>query len=144
MISTLIESLTVFIQAGDLVQAEIVARSILSSIPGDLVALQFLGLALYRMGRMSEAQEVFAKVPASLDQHEKWDGLGVCEPAGVETFRLATRAHSGLAEGWSRIALLLTMFGLHKPATRAFEAAAAAHGSGRRSSVERRQRPETR
>lgn len=138
MISTLIGSLAMFFQAGDLAQVEIVARSILSSIPEDLVALQFLGLALYQMGRTREAQEVFAKVPASLEQHEQWNGSGICRPAEAETFRVATQANSGLTEGWNRIAHLLTMFGFPKPASRALAAASAARGSGRRSAVDRR------
>jgi len=138
MIPALVEFLGVFCQTGDLAQVEVIARSMLSAIPEDLVALQFLGLALYQMGRTDEARAVFARVPASLDQHEKWDGIGVCEPAGVETFRAATQPHSGLADGWNRIALLLTRFGFNRPAMRALEAASAAHGLCRRSSVERR------
>jgi thioredoxin-like negative regulator of GroEL len=139
MISTLVQSLALFFQSGDLVQVEVIARSILSSIPEDLVALQFLGLALYQMGRTDEARDVFAKVPASLEQHENWTGTGVCKPAEAETFRVATQAHSGLTEGWKRIALLLTMFGFQKQAVRASEAAYASQGPGRRLSFERRQ-----
>lgn len=138
MISALVDFLAVFCQTGDLVQLEVIARSMLSAIPEDLVALQFLGLALYQMGRTDEARAVFARVPASLEQHAKWDGMGVCEPAGVETFRAATRAHSGLADGWHRIALILNKFGLNKQALRAFDAASAARGLSRLSLVERR------
>lgn len=138
MIAALVDYLAVFSQAGDLAQLEVIARSMLSAIPEDLVALQFLGLALYQMGRTDEARAVFARVPASLDQHERWDGTGVCEPAAVETFRAATHAHSGLAEGWHRIALILIKFGLNKPAIRALEAASAARGLSRRSSAKRR------
>lgn len=138
MISALVDLLAVFSQAGDLAQVEVITRSMLSAIPEDLVALQFLGLALYQTGRIEEARGVFARVPASLAQYEKWDGLSVCEPAGVATFRAATQACSGLAEGWNRIGLLLKQLGFHRQAVRAFEAASSASGPGRRLSAERR------
>ena len=138
MISLLVDWLAVCSQTGDLAQVEVIARSMLSAIPEDLVALQFLGLALYQMGRVDEARRVFARVPASLDQHEQWDGLTICEPAGIATFRAATRAHPGMADSWNRIALILAKFGFHKQALRAAEAASKASGSNQRLSPERR------
>ncbi len=131
MISALVDLLAVFFQAGDLAQLEVIACSMLAAIPEDLVALQFLGLALYQMGRIEEARAVFVRVPEGLDQLDKWEGLTVCEPAGAATFRAATQAQSGLAEGWDRIAFLLTKFGRHKQAVHALDAASAARGLGK-------------
>jgi hypothetical protein len=128
MISVLVDYLAAFYQTGNLNQVEVIARSLLAAVPDDLVALQFLGLALYQMGRVADAHLAFKRVAARQDQEEVWDSSNVCEPAHVATLRAATRAHSGLADGWRRIALLLNGFGFHKPATRAFAAAMAAGG----------------
>jgi tetratricopeptide (TPR) repeat protein len=128
MITALVEYLSSFYQAGNVAQMEVIARSMLAAIPDDLVALQFLGLALYQTGRVDEAYRAFKSVAAKQVQQDEWDGSTVCEPAGVATFRAATRAHSGLADGWHRIGLVLNKFGFHKPAARAFEAALAARG----------------
>lgn len=128
MIPALVEHLATFYQTGNLAQVEVIARSMLAAVPKDVVALQFLGLALYQMGRVDDARRAFKRVAAMLDQQQEWDGRTVCEPAHVAIFRAATRAGSGLADGWYRIALALKFFGLHKPAARAFEAALAARG----------------
>lgn len=128
MIPALVGYLATFYQAGNLAQVEVIARSMLAAVPKDVVALQFLGLALYQMGRVDDARRAFKRVAAMLDLQEEWDGHTVCEPAHVAIFRAATRAGSGLADGWYRIALALNIFGLHKPAARAFEAALAARG----------------
>ncbi len=128
MIPALIDYLTIFYQTGNLAQVEVIARSILTAVPKDVVALQFLGLALYQMGRVDDARHEFKRVAAMLEQQEEWDGRAVCEPAHVAIFRAATRAGSGLADGWYRIGLALNVFGLHKSAARAFESAIAARG----------------
>lgn len=128
MIYLLVDYLATFYQAGNLAQVEVIARSMLAAVPDDLVALQFLGLALYQMGRVDDAHLAFKRVATTLDQQEEWDGGTVCEPAHVAIYRTATRAHSGLAEGWYRIGLALNRFGFHNPAARAFKAAVAARG----------------
>ncbi len=46
MITALIDLMGACHQAGNLSQMEAIARSILAAIPEDMVALQFLGLAL--------------------------------------------------------------------------------------------------
>lgn len=130
MISALVDYLAIFYQTDNMAQVEVIARSMLAAIPDDLVALQFLGLALYQMGRVDQAYQMFKRVAARQEQHEGGDGSTVCEPASVASYREATRAHSGLAEGWYRIALALNRFGFHKPATLAFKAASTARGVG--------------
>jgi tetratricopeptide (TPR) repeat protein len=131
MISALIEHLAAFYQSGNLTQVEVIARSMLTAIPEDLVALQFLGLALYQMGRLDDARHAFKRVAVRQDRPQECNGLTVCEPAHCATFREATRAHSGLADGWYRIALALKHFGFHMPARRALAAALASSGLAR-------------
>lgn len=143
MIATLIELLGSCYQSGNFAQVETIARSMLSAIPNDIVALQFLGLALYQLGRVDEAHRVFHRVAdksaTELPRHDP----AICEPAVVTSYREATRAGSGLAEAWCRIATVMQRLGFHKPALRAFRASLKARtqdgpscielrGSGRR------------
>lgn len=128
MISALVEYLAMFYQTGNLVQVEAITRSLLAAIPDDIVALQFLGLALYQMGRDKDAYQAFKDAAARLARPAKEDACSVCEPARAVTYREATRANSGLADGWHRIALVLKNFGFPGPAARAFEAESAARG----------------
>lgn len=128
MISALIDYLAIFYQSGNLEQMEVIARSMLAAMPDDIVALQFLGLALYQMGRTDVAYQMFKRAASRLDYQGDGSDPTICEPASVVSYREATRAHSGLADGWYRIALALDKFGFHKPATRAFDAALAARG----------------
>ena len=128
MITALIDYLAMFYQTGNLAQVEAISRSMLAAIPDDLVALQFLGLALYQMGRDDDAYQAFKRVAARLHRHEKAGGSSGCEAASAVSYREATRAYSGLADGWHRIALVLNKFGFHSPAARAFEAELAARG----------------
>ena len=128
MITALVEYLAMFYQTGNMAQMEVIARSMLAAIPDDLVALQFLGLALYQSGRVDDAYRALTKVADRQDRQMERDVGTDCEPASAASYRAATREHSGLADGWYRIALVLNRFGFHKPATRAFEAASAARG----------------
>lgn len=128
MISVLLDYLANFYQTGNLAQVEVIARTMLAAVPDDVVALQFLGLALYQMGRVDDAQRTFKKVSATLGRQQEWQGNADCEPAHAAIYRQATRAHSGLADGWYRIALVLNKFGFHSPATRAFKAALSSRG----------------
>lgn len=118
-----------FYQTGNLEQVEVISRSMLAAIPDDLVALQFLGLALYQMGHLDEAYRIFMKAVAKLNQHESVGDESSCELAGVVSYREATRAQSGLADGWHRIGQVLNNFGFHKLALRALEAEATARGT---------------
>jgi tetratricopeptide (TPR) repeat protein len=128
MISALVEYLAIFYQAGDLAQVEVIARSMLAAIPDDIVALQFLGLALYQLGRTDQAYRLFKRVALRQDRRDVADPT-VCEHASDASYREATQAYSGLAEGWSRIAVVLTKFGFHKQAASALAAASASRGS---------------
>jgi len=128
MILALVDYLSIFYQTGNLTQVEVIARSILAAVPEDVVALQFLGLALYQMGRLDDAHLAFKRVAARPDQEAPGNDRTACEPADVAIYRAATRAHSGLADGWYRIALVLNRFGFHHPAARAFNAALASRG----------------
>ena len=135
MIAALVDYLAMFYQTGNMAQMEVVARSMLAAIPDDIVALQFLGLALYQMGYVDRARQMFKRVA---DKHVLLTAESdstLCESASVVSYREATRAHSGLADGWYRIAMALNRFGFHKPATRAFEAALTAGGAKGATSV---------
>lgn len=130
MIAALVDCLATFYQTGDLAQMEMIARSMLAAIPDDLVALQFLGLALYQGGHMDGAYRLFKRAADSVGHLPEPGGVTDCESASSVSYREATRAHSGLADGWYRIALAMRNFGLHQPASRAFAAAAQARGAG--------------
>ena len=129
MIAALVDYLAMFYQTGNMEQMEVVARSMLAAIPDDVVALQFLGLALYQMGYVDRAHKMFKRVA---DKHALLtveNDPTLCESASVVSYREATRPHSGLADALYRIAMVLNRFGLHKPATRAFAAALTAGGA---------------
>lgn len=127
MIAALVDLLATFYQAGNLQQVETIARSMLATIPNDLVALQFLGLALYRTGRRDEAYRAFGKAAARLERTPATAYPTTCEQAAIASYRKAVHAESGLAEGWQQIADALARFGFEKAATRAREAARTAH-----------------
>jgi len=129
MISLLVEYLSMFYQTGDAAQLEVIARSLLAAIPDDLVALQFLGMALYQMGRVDDAYQAFKRVATKQDQAVRADDSPVCEPASLVSYREATQVHSGLADAWYQIAHILNKLGFQKQANRAFEAATAASGA---------------
>jgi tetratricopeptide (TPR) repeat protein len=122
LIATLIALLGTFYQSGNFAQVETIARSMLSAIPNDIVALQFLGLALYHMGRIDDARHVFQRVETTSEADLLNHGLTASEPAAVTSYREATRRGSGLADAWRQISAVLEHLGFHKPALRAFRA----------------------
>jgi tetratricopeptide (TPR) repeat protein len=136
MITALVDYLAMFYQSGNLDQVEVIARSMLAAIPDDMVALQFLGLALHEKGRTDVAYRILKRVALRLDRQVGGTESNTYEPASVVSYREATRAHSGLADGWYRIAVLLARFGFHRSASQAFEAAAAARGPSHASAGE--------
>jgi tetratricopeptide (TPR) repeat protein len=121
MISALIDILAIYYQAGDMAQEEVIARSMLAAIPDDMVALQFLGLALYKMGHLDQAYRVFKQVVVRTDPIGEPDGSVACETASIVSYREATRPHSVLADAWYQISVALQRIGLHQPAIRALE-----------------------
>jgi hypothetical protein len=129
MITALIDLMGSFYQAGNLGQMAVIARSMLATIPGDVVALQFLGLALYQLGQVEAAQHLFRSVAEKTGVEP--DSLETTmESASVANYREATQPASGLADAWDRIGTLLSKFGFPKAAERAFQAARSAGGRG--------------
>ena len=132
MITALVDLLALYYQAGNLEQMEAIARSMLAAMPNDIVALQFLGLTLYLTGRSDDAYRAFKRVAASHGEPSLMTFPAICEQAATVSYREATRADSGLADGWERIARILARFGFHKPAANALKAALAARGPERK------------
>lgn len=126
MITALVDLLAISYQAGDMAQLEVIARSMLAAIPDDIVAVQFLGLALYQTGHINKAYETFKCLASEKYPLETGDAGADCEFASAVSYRLATQAYSGLADAWYRIALVLRRFDLHQAASRALAASSAA------------------
>jgi hypothetical protein len=120
MIPALIDLLGTFYQAGNPVQMAVIARSMLATIPGDLVALQFLGLALYQLGRTDSAHRVFRTAAEKFERGPRSGTDTTLETAAVTNYRHATQPGSRLAEGWHRIGLILSRYGFHQAAEHAF------------------------
>lgn len=116
LIPALVDLLGSYWQAGDLAQVEVVARSLLASIPDDLVALQFLGLVQYRRGHHESALRLFRRAAAAPIPGRVAGAAAGLETASELAYREATRPGSLLAEGWREIAELLARHGLRQPA----------------------------
>jgi tetratricopeptide (TPR) repeat protein len=128
VIPALIDLMGAYYQAGNLTQMQAIARSILAAIPEDMVALQFLGLALYQMGRIEAARQVFTRVAARPNKAPTRDLLTTGELATNTIYREATCPRSGLGEAWQHIAHALDSLGFRNAATRAFQSSLAAKG----------------
>ncbi|HTY99727.1 MAG TPA: hypothetical protein VMB75_07825 [Rhodocyclaceae bacterium] len=124
MISALLELLGGYYQAGNLNQVEAIARCMLNAIPDDLVALQFLALALHQRGRIKDAYMLLRKVADKSRASPRYPSTG--EPAATACYREATRFGSRLADGWYQIARLLSHYGFKEQAARALKSAQAA------------------
>jgi len=129
MTLALIDLLAAFYQNGNLLRMEAIARSMLSAVPNDIVALQFLALSLYLRGHTEDAYLLFRRyatgaAKASLPKPL----LTSCEFAATASYLAATRPGSGLAQGWRSIAQILTHLGFDRQAARASRAARAAAG----------------
>jgi hypothetical protein len=128
VITALIDLMGACHQAGNLSQMEAIARSILAAIPEDMVALQFLGLALYEMGRIDAARQVFARVAAGSRRSRPNDLVTTGELATVTVYQEAARPRSGLGEAWQRIAHAMHKLGFRRAATRAYQTSLIAKG----------------
>lgn len=128
MITALIDLMGAYHQAGNLSQMEAIARSILAAIPEDMVALQFLGLALYEMGRIDAARQVFARVAAGSRRRRSSKLVTTGELASVTIYQEAARPRSGLGEAWQRIAHAMHSLGFRRAATRAYHTSLTANG----------------
>ena len=125
MISALIEFLAAYYQQDDVTGIIGITRNILNVIPDDLVALQFMALALLQIGRKKAAISLFYKASGLTDiamrAHEPI--FSVCVPASCISYREATRPDSGLGEGWRNLGIVLDELGFHRLAERARAAA---------------------
>lgn len=130
MTLALIDLLALFYQSGNLARMEVIARSMLSAVPNDVVALQFLGLALYLKGHTEDAYKLFRRFAAgvSIVASPVKDHQTSCELAATASYRAATRPGSGLAPGWHKIAQMLARLGFQNDADNAHRAALAAEG----------------
>jgi tetratricopeptide (TPR) repeat protein len=124
MTLALVDLLAIFYQSGNLERMEAIARSMLAAVPNDLVALQFLALALYLRGRTEEAYRLFRRYVWIAESPESPKALPTtCELAASASFEAATRPGSGLARGWMNIAQILGRLGYRRHASRALQAA---------------------
>lgn len=119
MISALIEFLAAYYQQGNVTGVMMVARNILDVIPDDIVAIQFLALALLQLGRREAAITLFHKAAGILNRKPLETKTSVCELASSTSYREATRPDTGLGEGWQRLGIVLHEFGFHRLAERA-------------------------
>ncbi len=128
MITALIDLLGTYYQAGNLNQMEVIARSILAAIPEDAVALQFLGLALYQMGRIEAARQVFSRYCAKTDELPPDNRVTSGELASETILREARAPASRLGHAWEHVAYAMRSLGFQNAATQAFETSLAAKG----------------
>ncbi|HTY03398.1 MAG TPA: tetratricopeptide repeat protein [Rhodocyclaceae bacterium] len=129
MITALIDLMGTYYQAGNPGQMAVLARSILAAIPDDIVALQFLGLALYQMGRRESARQAFAKAVALTPRRRRGDRLVTTgETASTKLQREASAPASGLSDAWRHIAHAMRALGFRGGATQAYETSLAARG----------------
>jgi cytochrome c-type biogenesis protein CcmH/NrfG len=117
MISTLVDLLGTFYANQDLANVEVIARSLDSAIPGNLVSLQFLGLVYYRTARVTDAVRFFdralrrrklspdappSEIQAGYEAGHEFEGS-----AAAVCYREATRHSPSLARAWYDIGTLL-------------------------------------
>jgi tetratricopeptide (TPR) repeat protein len=118
MLGTLTELLCHFYQVGHFTQLEAVARTILTTIPDDMVALHFLGLAYLRTGRTGEAICLFRKTGEAFAARGAAEGADA-EPgstadastAAAAFYREATDLNPCFADTWYDIAMELNRLG---------------------------------
>jgi hypothetical protein len=127
MITALLDLMGACFQAGNPSQMAAIARSILSSIPEDIVALHFLGLALYQMGHTEAARHAFSKACARPKRRRKTDHQTTTgEEAATTMLREARTPAAGLSEAWQHIALAMRELGFRSAAARAYRTSLAA------------------
>jgi hypothetical protein len=128
MITALLDLMNAYFQAGNPGQMAAIARSILSSIPEDIVALHFLGLALYQMGHIDAARRAFSKACARPTERRKIDRATTGEKASTTMLRESSTPAAGLSEAWRHIALAMRELGFRRAAARAYRTSLAARG----------------
>lgn len=128
MIPALLDLLGTCFQTGNPGQMATIARSILVAVPGEVVALHFLGLALYQMGHTEAARRTFSEACARPKRRRKSDGATTGEEAATTILREARTPATGLGEAWQHIALAMRELGFRKAAFRAYRTSLAARG----------------
>lgn len=126
MITALLDLMGACFQAGNPGQMAAIARGILVSIPKDIVALHFLGLALYQMGHMEAARRAFSDACTRPQRRRKSDVSTTGEEAATTMLRAASTPAAGLSEAWQHIALAMRELGFRRAAVRAYRTSLAA------------------
>lgn len=127
MISAFIHFLAAQYRQGDTEGVLRTTRSILDTIPDDLVALQFMGLVYHQLGQREKAGMLFRRAANLYDDILHGPIGTVCESAARISYREATRPESGLGDGWLAIALALKEYGFDCLAERAMLASRQSH-----------------
>ena len=113
MIAALVDLLGIFYANNDLPNFEVIARSIQTAIPNDLVSLQFLGLVYYRTGRIDEAVSVFERVirwrnsGAAVQGGETNADISDSDRSSTACMRESTKPDSFLAKAWYDLGAVL-------------------------------------
>lgn len=126
MITALLDLMGACFQAGNPSQMATIARGILTAIPKDIVALHFLGLALYQMGHTEAARHAFSKACARPKRRRKSELATTEEEAATTMLREASAPSAGLSEAWQHIALAMRELGFRRAAARAYRTSLAA------------------
>lgn len=116
MIPALIDFLVTYHQRGDADGVANVAQTLLQVIPDDLVALQFLALALLWLGHKDRALVLFQKAAVIAARVPEIPSL-ICKRASSIT--LAESLRPELAGGWQQIASALEQNGVRDLAQQA-------------------------
>lgn len=128
MITALIDLMGSYYEAGNLPQVAVMARSILAAIPNELVALHFLGLALYQMGRIESARRVFARASVILTHGRRHEPATTGEIAAATIYREARAPASKLSDAWQQIAQAMRALGFRSAARHAYRMSLSAKG----------------
>ena len=129
MITALLDLMGSCFQAGNPGQMAAIARAILTAIPKDIVALHFLGLALYQMGHTEAARRAFGQACARPPRRRKSDQMTTTgEEAAMTILREASTPASGLGEAWRHIARAMSDLGFRREALRAYRTSLVARG----------------
>ena len=106
MIRALMELLGNFYQSSNFSQVEVIAHTIRTAMPDDMISLQVLGLAYLKTGRTADALRLFRKAdrgrppPVLESSVGAGDGQSQFEVATSVYYREATCRSPGLARLW--------------------------------------------
>jgi tetratricopeptide (TPR) repeat protein len=133
MLHTLFRLVGVHYSCGDFGAVETTARTILATVPNDLAAQQFLGLAYYRTGRKAEAMRILDAHPPQYPCAARFEAVRDVDFLSRNGYSAAAACHveatqrsRDLALAWYDVGRILSDLGRPEPALRAFQAALAA------------------